>query len=54
LQRAFNDAEAVGNTLQALGFQVTHITREATLTTFLNRFGEFASTSMAAPTTWTP
>jgi tetratricopeptide (TPR) repeat protein len=46
LERAVADAEAVGDKLASLGFQVTRITtaRQATLDTMLRSFGEFRKT----------
>jgi len=41
LQRAVKDAETVGDTLQALGFQVTRVTRSVTQEAFLRGFGAF-------------
>jgi hypothetical protein len=44
LERAVNDAEAVGDALSSLGFTVTRVTSAATLDNLLRRFGEFTST----------
>ena len=44
LQRGVNDAEAVGDALQFLGFEVTRLTNGATLDSILSRFGQFVST----------
>src|SRR5918997_572906 len=42
LERAVADAEAVGNALTSLGFQVTRLTQDVSQTTFLRRFRTFA------------
>lgn len=44
LQRAVNDADAVGDALESLGFSVTRVTRDATLDNLLRRFGQFTRT----------
>src|ERR1700730_2809379 len=44
LQRGVNDAEAVCDALQFLGFEVTPVTNGATLDSILSRFGQFVST----------
>lgn len=44
LQRAANDANAVGDALAEIGFSVTRITQNADLAPLLSKFGEFLTT----------
>lgn len=44
LQRAGNDAQAVGDALEQIGFTVTRFTQKADLAPLLSSFGQFVST----------